>query len=78
MDDLAARRPQRVELQGQGLIIGRNAGIADFHARIMRAPFYAIQPFLVQGLTGANLAAQKGSVVRGLDVVSGHHPLALD
>ncbi len=33
----------------------------------MRRGFCAIQPFLVQGLTGEDWTAQKGSVVRGKD-----------
>src|SRR5215218_8630311 len=32
----------------------------------MRGRFCAIQPFLVQGLTGEDLTAQKGSILRGI------------
>ena len=70
VDDLAARRLQRIELQRQGLIVCRDAGVADVvHAEIMRGRFCAIQPFLAQGLTGEDWTARKGSVVRAQDVV---------
>ncbi len=39
VDDLAPRRPQRVKLEGKVLFLGRDAGIADFHAPNFALPF---------------------------------------
>jgi hypothetical protein len=41
VNDLAPRRPQRVELDGQGLFIGRYPRITDFHAGNFALPFRA-------------------------------------
>ena len=59
MHGIAPGHLQGVELQGKGLAFGRDAGIADlFHGGILRVPFRAIQPFLVQSLQ------ESGSAVR--------------
>ena len=54
MNDLAARRPQRVELQGKVLVIRRDAGIPIIMAKyprwILAYPFERFSPFQIKWL----------------------------